>query len=255
MPAGYDGTIDVPVVYMFHGTSGDGDRHYRISGWPEKAEKEGFIAVFPTSLRYCIEEDGKTKKTTKWNEGAMDRYLCDGEIPADDISYVKQLMETINVTFSIDKSKVFVTGFSNGGSFANRIAVELSDRVAAGGFYSEGKPNAHIPLYEILGSEDAGVIEKVGGAIPHKPTEIMDGFLGTQIRVILDRFDLSESYTTETTKKSVTLTFENSSIGKDNILKFSILKGVPHKYPNGNEESNGLVAADNFWDFFMEVTK
>ena len=41
-----------PLVFMFHGTSGDGERFLRISGWREQADATGLVAVFPTGLRY-----------------------------------------------------------------------------------------------------------------------------------------------------------------------------------------------------------
>ena len=57
VPDSVNGSQDVPVVFMLHGTSGDGDKFYNISGWKEKADQEGFIAVFPSALTYCFGED------------------------------------------------------------------------------------------------------------------------------------------------------------------------------------------------------
>lgn len=46
-----------PVVFMFHGTSGDGERFYNISGWKEKGEREGFVTNFPSSWEHCFLND------------------------------------------------------------------------------------------------------------------------------------------------------------------------------------------------------
>ena len=57
----------VPMVMMFHGSSGNGYQFSRISGWKEKADAEGFVALFPTGLEYFVTEDGKNRWSTKWN--------------------------------------------------------------------------------------------------------------------------------------------------------------------------------------------
>ena len=36
VPDSVDGSSDVPVVFMLHGTSGSGHKFYNISGWVEK---------------------------------------------------------------------------------------------------------------------------------------------------------------------------------------------------------------------------
>ncbi|MFZ1255451.1 MAG: hypothetical protein WAR77_03820, partial [Saprospiraceae bacterium] len=41
-----------PVVFMLHGTSGDGEKFYNISGWKELGQAENFITVFPSSLSW-----------------------------------------------------------------------------------------------------------------------------------------------------------------------------------------------------------
>ncbi|MFN8332099.1 MAG: hypothetical protein U0T81_12935 [Saprospiraceae bacterium] len=67
VPPNYDSTKKVPVVFMLHGTSGDGELMYATSGWVEMSNKEGFIAVFPSSLKYRIIDNGEYKTITKWN--------------------------------------------------------------------------------------------------------------------------------------------------------------------------------------------
>ncbi len=48
-----------PVVFMLHGTDGNGGEFYNRSGWREKADAEGLIAIFPSALRHCyFQQDG-----------------------------------------------------------------------------------------------------------------------------------------------------------------------------------------------------
>src|SRR5262245_18049069 len=75
VPQRVDGSARVPVVIMIHGTSGSGGKFYNISGWVEKADATGFIAVFPSALSYCLGDDDdrdgvvepdEYRITTKW---------------------------------------------------------------------------------------------------------------------------------------------------------------------------------------------
>jgi polyhydroxybutyrate depolymerase len=57
VPELYNEGNATPVVFMLHGTSGDGDRFYNISGWKEVGEAENILTVFPSSWQYCIIDD------------------------------------------------------------------------------------------------------------------------------------------------------------------------------------------------------
>lgn len=49
----------------------------------------------------------------------------------DDVGFLRQLITTLIPKYKINPKKVFVVGFSSGAFMANRVAVELSDLVAA----------------------------------------------------------------------------------------------------------------------------
>jgi polyhydroxybutyrate depolymerase len=51
VPSGYDGRRSLPLVLMFHGASGTARTALQTTGWAEKAERDGFIAVFPEGTR------------------------------------------------------------------------------------------------------------------------------------------------------------------------------------------------------------
>src|SRR5262245_40315906 len=85
-----------PVVFMFHGSGGDGERFLKISGWREQADAAGLIAVFPTAKRYRVLETGRL--TSKWNSFALADQIDRTElppgsdpgapVPADDVGFV-----------------------------------------------------------------------------------------------------------------------------------------------------------------------
>ena len=56
----------VPMVVMLHGAAGTGEDFLDKSGWREKANREGFVAVFPTGLRYRVDEVDPPRMSTRW---------------------------------------------------------------------------------------------------------------------------------------------------------------------------------------------
>jgi poly(3-hydroxybutyrate) depolymerase len=103
VPESYDPDVPIPVVYMLHGTSGDGLKFYNISGWKELGESENILTVFPSSWRYCVIEDGNTQNITKWNcyPGAFS--FCNGEAPRDDVKFLRQILTDLGEKFTLDE--------------------------------------------------------------------------------------------------------------------------------------------------------
>jgi polyhydroxybutyrate depolymerase len=113
----------VPLVLVLHGGGGNADYAERMTGFTAKAEKEGFIVVYP-------EGTGRfRKKHLTWNAGhccgiAMERRV-------DDVGFIAALIDKLLVDFPVDPKRIYATGMSNGGMMTHRLGIELSDRLAA----------------------------------------------------------------------------------------------------------------------------
>lgn len=264
IPQSYTGKEKVPVVFMFHGTSGTGEKFYNISGWKEMGEREGFISVFPTALRYCyIDSDGQQKNKTKWNDGKLSTYVCSGVTPKDDVLFIREILAQLRNRLSIDDHRIYASGFSNGAGFVSRLAVEMSDELAAvaavaGGLQPQitASPKELIPIYLMSGHQDDGVIEKNGGQpLPHIAADLMQN---TVFRAYLDlflkKFELSDQYTDQSRQNHTSLKFEdNSNPANDNSIIFSLVRGLKHNYPNG--KNHPLRGVKVFWEFFEKYSK
>jgi polyhydroxybutyrate depolymerase len=153
-------TTAVPVVFMLHGTSGDGPQFFNISKWREKADAEGLIAVFPSGLTYCFHEDenhdgdfsdpGEEHVNSKWTSGdvgdparlplctaqelaalsAGQRSLADHPLK-DDLAFFDAMVAYLEGHYRVDAKAIYVAGFSNGAQMSNRLATERSQVVAA----------------------------------------------------------------------------------------------------------------------------
>lgn len=152
-------TGPVPVVFALHGTGGDGPRFLGVSGWREKADEQGFIAVFPSGLHHCYFDDdnengsfepAEVKVSTKWAGGrlglatqrplctpddlarldATQRALVDHPL-ADDLGFFRQMIATLVAEHGADARRVYAAGFSNGAEMSTRLAMEASTQFAA----------------------------------------------------------------------------------------------------------------------------
>ena len=277
-----------PVVFMFHGTSGDGEKFYAISGWKEKADAEGLVAVFPSALTYCFHEDenrdgdfldqGENKLTTKWNAGKLgtpEMPLCTPAELAqlgpqqraradhplyDDVAYVRAMLDVLATNYATDAKRIYASGFSNGAGMTARLAVDLPERFAAlhsgsGSLALPPKTSASPPsLVLSLGEIEDGVIAGLGGPLPLAESLLRDQpYVKTQfVDPLRVTSDLADRYTYDervvTNRKLVRFSYEQSLGGGSNVMHFIVVEGQTHEYPNG--KNHPIVLADHLWEFF-----
>lgn len=153
-PEDYDGTEELPVVFLFHGftaTSGLQDAYFNMS--PQRHDRE-FILVLP---------DGHRDATGQQYWNATD-FCCDhyGENP-DDVGYFVELLDELLEEVAADPDRVHLMGHSNGHFFSNRLACELGSRIASvvgfagGGHWDEADcpRDGAVSMLHIHGTNDA----------------------------------------------------------------------------------------------------
>ncbi len=134
------------VVLALHGGRGDGQRFLdQTPSLVRLAEREGFIAVYPSA-------DGN------WNDGRT----AFKSAPSD-VTVMRALVDWLARTHGADPARVFVTGVSNGGVMAHKLACDAPDLVAgiapiAASFnqtlYAGCRPTAPIPVVMFNGTDD-----------------------------------------------------------------------------------------------------
>ena len=130
IPRDYGRKQYLPAVIMLHGGGGTGKAAMTETGWADKAEEEGFLAVFPEAMsRDPSQRSSFAYNPQLWNDGS-DRFYAGQKIP-DDIAFIDALIDDLISVFHTDRDKIFVTGFSNGASMSFRIGAELSKRIVA----------------------------------------------------------------------------------------------------------------------------
>lgn len=122
VPPQYDPAHPTSVVLAFHGGGANAATMVAFSGLSEKADKAGFIAVYP-------EGSGRLSRMLTFNAGNCCGHAAARDI--DDIDFTRRILDDLERVVNVDRRRVFATGMSNGGMMAYRLASELSDRIAA----------------------------------------------------------------------------------------------------------------------------
>lgn len=132
------------LVVAFHGFGDNKDLMPVYSGLDDLARNHGAIVVYPQS-----------------RPGAWP-LLLDWAKP--DIAFFDALIESVDRRHGVDRSRIFVTGMSNGGYFANLLASQRSTIIAAIAVHSGGLGAVNLiespfprkyPVMIVHGSADA----------------------------------------------------------------------------------------------------
>ncbi len=122
------GTSLIPLVLELNGgqvyiedMTGESGKKSPYKLWMDLAETNNFIVVYPEGL------PGTSGKPT-WND-CRANFIVNSN--ADDVSFISSLIDEISLNYNIDPNRIYVSGPSNGGFMALRLAVELSDKIAA----------------------------------------------------------------------------------------------------------------------------
>ncbi|MGI8823761.1 MAG: extracellular catalytic domain type 1 short-chain-length polyhydroxyalkanoate depolymerase [Acidimicrobiia bacterium] len=104
----------VPLVIDLHGFTVDAVRHGSVSRWNALAGIEGFVVATPSALGDPL----------SWA-------IASGTASTADIAFLLAVIDDVAAQVTIDPGRVYLSGFSNGGGMAHRLACEHAERVAA----------------------------------------------------------------------------------------------------------------------------
>jgi polyhydroxybutyrate depolymerase len=256
VPTGAPPVGGYPLVFMFHGTSQDGEKFYNDSRWKELGETEKFISVFPTALRYCVDEDSARRVTTKWNNGDLQSHACPGQYIRDDIRFVRAMLDTITRTIPINRRMIYASGFSNGAVFVNKLAMEMSDVFAAisavaGGLdeLDSAKPEYYIPVWFMLGTRDDKWLAHTNGLAEFPFNDSTLFYIRGSLSRFLGALGLDTANVLTTTPKTRTYRFSTPAIPEPTSeFAFTLVDNMFHVYPDGTNDP--FAAAPIFWEFF-----
>jgi polyhydroxybutyrate depolymerase len=162
----------------------------------------------------------------------------------DDIKFLRSVVDDLNRRLKVDKKRIYLVGFSNGGQMAAKCAIEMSDILAAvvesaGSFSLESvtyTPKRKLPVTFQIGNDDWGP----GNEGPDLPLSGLDSLLKRPdfkyyriSQAHIRHFNLDPNYTiTGDTTSAVIAQYKSASGQPNNVFQFIMVKGVKHAYPN-----------------------
>ncbi len=122
IPSGYDGSTELPLVVVIHGAFDTAKGIEKFSGFSQLADQENFIVLYPEGI-------GIFGFLQHWNAGHCCGKAADDQI--DDVGYLAKAIEDVCLRLSVDQTRVYMVGFSNGGMMTYRFAAEHTYVLAA----------------------------------------------------------------------------------------------------------------------------
>lgn len=150
IPANYDGSEAMPLLFNFHGGGDNIASQIAISNMQPIADTAGFLIVYPQAL-------------ADPNDGDSANWLHKEPTSVDDIFFVEAMIETISSEYEINENRIYVCGYSLGGEFTYELACRLNDRIAAVGVVARTmgtiqlnscNPEHPTGILTILGTDD-----------------------------------------------------------------------------------------------------
>ena len=272
IPSSCDRSRPAAVVLMLHGFGGTALNAAKETGWSEKADREGFIIVYPEATRPDRLRPADFRRNPQaWNDGSGRFHAASEKV--DDVAFIGAMIDKIGESCRIDASRIFVTGFSNGASMTFRLGAELSPRFTAiapvsGTCWLERvePPNA-VSLCYITGAADSlnplegggpklafGGKEQGGAAKPpvQQFVDLWCGALGCAGALMLDE-------TVDGVRR------RKYGPGRQQAeVMFVTVEGLGHHWPGGERQvaeflvgrhNQKLKATDEIWNFFRAQRK
>ncbi len=149
VPKTYQPNHPTPLVICLHGFAEWPAHLMRLSHWNRLADEYGFLVVYPSGSGFPL------------------RWHCYGRLnPAgaaqQDVQFISDLIDQLKKDYSIDETRLYANGLSNGGGMSFLLACRLSERIAAigcvGGAYllpwTEYRPKRPVPAIVFHGTAD-----------------------------------------------------------------------------------------------------
>lgn len=254
------GGARLPLVLVLHGGGGNAANAEDMTGFTEKARKEGFIVVYP---------EGSSRfrgKLLTWNAGHCCGYAMQRRV--NDVAFINALLDRLIQDYPVDPKRIYATGISNGGMMSHRLGIELSGRFAAIApvvatlFGDERLPAHPVSALMLNGMLDQSVPYQ-GGApggrfpdawdgTPAKPAQAQAAFWA--------RANGCSSAPDTQDRAAFVLSHYRCPAGSG--VQLYLIKDNGHSWPGGrpgsrraDTPSSSLSGTDVIWEFFRAHTK
>ena len=246
VPSGYQEGDNLPLVIVYHGFGGCA---YYMSdetgGLNDLADEENFFVAYPQAAYRPEKED------TYWEPG-----FNGGEsIYLDDIFFSEQLIGHIDEEFSLDLSKVYAAGYSNGGMLTYSLACLRGDLFGGvcvmSGALLDGMdscdPTEPVPMIIFHGAGD--------GVLPYDGDENYAS-IPEVVSLWVNHFQIPTSTLTSTELNGGNVVHDSYHGGTNNtcLSLYTVIEeyGFPGDHVWFSQDMDGVPPNEVMWDFFTD---
>ncbi|MEX0289361.1 MAG: PHB depolymerase family esterase [Flavobacteriaceae bacterium] len=257
----------LPLLFVLHGGGGDaaGFMDATFNRFNELADIHGFIVVYPEGFE------------KQWNDGRDVAGLATAwDEKINDVGFITEIIRILSSDYTIDSSRIFTTGISNGGFMSSRLLCDRADLFRGGAIVTATLVESHLgscnPGNEVAvlvlnGTEDP-LVPYDGGQITILGQErglvlSTDAYMnfwatnnGCNTTPAIE--DLPDMHDDDTTVQI----YSYPSCNSQSPVTLYRIDGGGHTWPGAQQNiaeifvgktSQELVACDVIWEFFSEL--
>mgnify|MGYP001327453679 CR=1 FL=1 len=122
-PQNNDASLNLPILLALHGYGSSAQNHYSYTNYFPIADQNNFIVLYPQGSPM---QTNLASSSSHWNVGG---WTIGSSV--DDISFIDKVLNLVKNKTSINESRIYSSGMSNGGFMSYHLACKLSNRIAA----------------------------------------------------------------------------------------------------------------------------
>lgn len=132
-----------PLVLLLHGGGQSMRKIFSpksggTNGWPALAAKEKFLLVVPNGTNPKTGDTAGDRQNWHDNRPAGTR----GVPGSDDVGFIRALLKEVEHRYAVDRTRIYITGVSNGGLMAYALLMKMPSRFAAASVFIANLPSA-----------------------------------------------------------------------------------------------------------------
>jgi polyhydroxybutyrate depolymerase len=244
------GTAELPLMVVLHGGFGNADEMESNTGMDRVAATNQFMVAYPNGTAIRLLKNRRT-----WNAG----HCCGraAEEQVDDVQFIHRMLEDIASKQRLDRSRVYVTGMSNGAMLAYRLACDRPADFAAiipvsGTLAVDSCAGAQgMPVLHVHGSNDHNV-PYAGGMGEHSVAGVAHRSVPDTLQIIANAHGCNAFSKQDLPDGSQLTSWQCAGTAP---LQLRLIPGGEHAWPGGESKRNSKLFAGNFsasqaaWDF------
>ena len=243
LPNSYTTGTHYPLVLNLHGYTSNAFQQELYTGMDATADSNHFIVVYPNGI------------ANYWNSFG---------VGANDVKFLRELIDTISAHYSVNSRRVYSCGMSNGGYMSYTLACALSTKIAAiasvAGVMSLNthatcNPARKMPVMHIHGTTDPTVNYNTGAPNSVGVEQTLTYWRDTdQCSTVIDTTALPNTNTADSTTVQLIV---NRHCAPQKEVRFYKIANGGHTWPNGvinipnyGNTNRDFDASQEIWNFF-----